>query len=390
MAETHKPPEQFTLRLRRYRPRVRRSSLLGRAHDRARAPPLGFGGHPAGESRLRRLDRHPLLLPRGDLRLVRGAHQRRTGPRLPHPPGPRPRLRGADGVIEVEPMGNMPVIKDLIVDMDAVHWKKVQRVTPWLIAKQPVPEREYLVRERGDGRHHPVDGLHPVRRLRLGLPGDGGRPGLHRPGGARQGLPLRRRPARRRAGHPPAGPRRRPPGDLRLHALLQVRARPARRASTRWARSCACGGSRSTTRRSSTKTTAQRHEAAMVGLIKDYGLLHEAEMVPRSYGGNSWFGKFHPAAGKELLASLPVAIKGAAARENQPEDRDLRPQDPRGRPEERAADLRQGRVPPGALRAEPVHHRLRRGHEETPVPVGATAASGGESPAAPDTEGSAA
>src|SRR3954454_4405371 len=33
----------------------------------------------------------------------------------------------------VEPMGNMPVIKDLIVDMDAVHWKKVQRVVPWLL-----------------------------------------------------------------------------------------------------------------------------------------------------------------------------------------------------------------------------------------------------------------
>src|SRR3954451_17139402 len=33
-------------------------------------------------------------------------------------------------VITVEPMGNMPVIKDLIVDMD-VHWKKIQRVTPW-------------------------------------------------------------------------------------------------------------------------------------------------------------------------------------------------------------------------------------------------------------------
>src|ERR687896_2448164 len=28
----------------------------------------------------------------------------------------------ADGRIIVEPMGNMPVIKDLIVDMDAVHW----------------------------------------------------------------------------------------------------------------------------------------------------------------------------------------------------------------------------------------------------------------------------
>ena len=42
-------------------------------------------------------------------------------------------------------MGNMPVIKDLIVDMDAVHWKKIQRVTPWLINKEPIPEREYLV-----------------------------------------------------------------------------------------------------------------------------------------------------------------------------------------------------------------------------------------------------
>ncbi len=48
-------------------------------------------------------------------------------------------------VITVEPMGNMPVIRDLIVDMDEVHWKKIQRVTPWLINKEPVPEREYIV-----------------------------------------------------------------------------------------------------------------------------------------------------------------------------------------------------------------------------------------------------
>jgi len=34
------------------------------------------------------------------------------------------------GAVVVEPMGNMPVLKDLIVDMDAVHWKKVQRVVP--------------------------------------------------------------------------------------------------------------------------------------------------------------------------------------------------------------------------------------------------------------------
>ena len=39
----------------------------------------------------------------------------------------------------------MPVIKDLIVDMDAVHWKKIQRVTPWLLPEGDPPEREYIV-----------------------------------------------------------------------------------------------------------------------------------------------------------------------------------------------------------------------------------------------------
>src|SRR5918996_222201 len=53
--------------------------------------------------------------------------------------------RARDGEIVVEPMGNMPVIKDLIVDMDAVHWKKVQRVVPWLLPEGDPPEREYIV-----------------------------------------------------------------------------------------------------------------------------------------------------------------------------------------------------------------------------------------------------
>ena len=53
--------------------------------------------------------------------------------------------RSADGTIVVEPMGNMPVLKDLIVDMDAVHWKKVQRVVPWLLTEGDPPEREYIV-----------------------------------------------------------------------------------------------------------------------------------------------------------------------------------------------------------------------------------------------------
>jgi succinate dehydrogenase / fumarate reductase iron-sulfur subunit len=58
----------------------------------------------------------------------------------------RAEARGnADGAIVVEPMGNMPVLKDLIVDMDAVHWKKVQRVIPWLLPEGDPPEREYIV-----------------------------------------------------------------------------------------------------------------------------------------------------------------------------------------------------------------------------------------------------
>jgi succinate dehydrogenase / fumarate reductase iron-sulfur subunit len=58
------------------------------------------------------------------------------------------------------------------------------------------------------------------------------------------------------------------------------------------------------------QNNGERHEAAFTTLIKDFGLLHEAEILPRSYGGNSWFGKFAPAAGKELLSSLPVVFKG--------------------------------------------------------------------------------
>jgi succinate dehydrogenase / fumarate reductase iron-sulfur subunit len=57
------------------------------------------------------------------------------------------------------------------------------------------------------------------------------------------------------------------------------------------------------------QNNGERHEAAFTGLIKDNGLLWEAELLPRSYGGASWFGKFHPAAGKELLSSLPSIIR---------------------------------------------------------------------------------
>jgi succinate dehydrogenase / fumarate reductase, iron-sulfur subunit len=47
--------------------------------------------------------------------------------------------------IMVEPMGNMPVIKDLITDMESTHWTKIRRVTPWLLPHGEPPEREYVV-----------------------------------------------------------------------------------------------------------------------------------------------------------------------------------------------------------------------------------------------------
>ena len=128
---------------------------------------------------------------------VRINGQLRAGLQHPHRRGRRAAPR--DGAITVEPMGNMPVIKDLIVDMDAVHWKKVRRVVPWLLpGGGPARGAEYIVPAGVDDRRHPGDGLHPVRRLRVGLPVARGRPRVHRPGRAREGLPLRRRPARRR------------------------------------------------------------------------------------------------------------------------------------------------------------------------------------------------
>src|SRR5437764_7817380 len=66
------------------------------------------------------------------------------------------------------------------------------------------------------------------------------------------------------------------------------------------------------------RNNGNRHERAFVTLVRDYGLLHEAELLPRSYGGDSWFGKFHPAAAGELLSSLPAVVGGLVRRKISP------------------------------------------------------------------------
>jgi succinate dehydrogenase / fumarate reductase iron-sulfur subunit len=53
--------------------------------------------------------------------------------------------RVGDSEITVEPMANMPVVKDLVTDMESTHWKKIRRVTPWLLPEGDPPEREYVV-----------------------------------------------------------------------------------------------------------------------------------------------------------------------------------------------------------------------------------------------------
>lgn len=56
------------------------------------------------------------------------------------------RVRSAAAPVRIEPLGNMPVIKDLVTDMDA-FWRKVRRTRPYLFppSAPPDPDTEYLV-----------------------------------------------------------------------------------------------------------------------------------------------------------------------------------------------------------------------------------------------------
>ncbi len=217
------------------------------------------------------------------------------------------------GVIEVEPMGNMPVIRDLIVDMDAVHWRKIQRVTPYLINKQPVPEREYIV-----PHENMVDITQTMACIQCGAcvsdclsmeidPLFVGPAALAKAyrfvGDPRDAEPSERLKDLSEDPHGiydcthcfnciDACPKEVAP----MSQIMRLR----RRAGSDF--------------KINDSNNGHRHEDTIVTLIRDYGLLHEAEMLPRSYGGNSWFGKFHPAAGQVLLKSLPSIIPAVLRR----------------------------------------------------------------------------
>jgi succinate dehydrogenase / fumarate reductase iron-sulfur subunit len=218
----------------------------------------------------------------------------------------------ADGrTITVEPMGNMPVIRDLIVDMDAVHWKKIRRVTPWLIGKEPVPEREYIV-----PHENMVDVTQTMACIQCGacvsdclsMEVD---PLFVGPAASAK--------AYRFVGDPRDAQQRERLNDLAedphgiydcTHCFNCIEACPkgvAPMSQIMRLRRVAGSDHHITDR-----NNGHRHEQAFTTLVRGYGLLHEAELLPRSYGGDSWFGKFHPAAGAELVESLPVIAKAVA------------------------------------------------------------------------------
>ena len=111
--------------------------------------------------------------------------------------------RGCTPIVEaghvpvISAMGNLPIVKDLVVDMEP-FWKKMRAMKPWL---QPgydgAAGRQGVPRLAGADERDPQGGaLHQLRLLRLRVQLDGVRPGVPRPGGAREGHALRRRPAR--------------------------------------------------------------------------------------------------------------------------------------------------------------------------------------------------
>jgi succinate dehydrogenase / fumarate reductase iron-sulfur subunit len=66
------------------------------------------------------------------------------------------------------------------------------------------------------------------------------------------------------------------------------------------------------------RNNGERHEQAFVSLVRQYGLLNEAELLPRSYGGDTPLAKFKPVAAAELASSLPAIAKALLRRKVTP------------------------------------------------------------------------
>jgi succinate dehydrogenase / fumarate reductase iron-sulfur subunit len=215
-----------------------------------------------------------------------------------------------NGAIVVEPMGNMPVIKDLIVDMDAVHWKKVQRVVPWLLPEGDPPEREYIVEPESM-----IDITQSMACIHCGAcvsaclslevdPEFIGPAALAKAyrfvGDPRDAhtedrlLDLAEDPhGIYDCTHCFACVEVCPKDVAPMNQIMRLR----RRATGDYEIKDANNG--------------YGHEKAFVGLIERYGTLHESQLLPRSYGQGSLIrSQFDPASLKQLLPTTGTVVNG--------------------------------------------------------------------------------
>src|SRR3954468_9508945 len=216
----------------------------------------------------------------------------------------------ADGIITVEPMGNMPVLKDLIVDMDAVHWKKMRRVTPWLLPDGEPPEREYIVPAESM-----IDITQSMACIQCGACV-----------GACLSLevdpefigPAALAKAYRFVGDPRDGATDERLRDLAedphglydcTHCFQCIEVCP---------KDVAPMSQIMRLRRRATndfgikdRNNGYGHEKAFTSLIETYGTLHEAQLLPRSYGEGSFLkAQLSPHGMKNLVPTLPTALRG--------------------------------------------------------------------------------
>jgi succinate dehydrogenase / fumarate reductase iron-sulfur subunit len=207
----------------------------------------------------------------------------------------------------------MPVIKDLIVDMDAVHWKKIQRVVPWLLPEGDPPEREYIVEPTSM-----IDVTQSMACIQCGvcvsaclsLEVD---PDFIGPAALAK--------AYRFVGDPRDGEEEARLKDLAedphgiydcTHCFACVEVCP---------KDVAPMNQIMRLRRRATDdydikdvNNGYGHEKAFTDLIEKYGTLHEAQLLPRSFGEGSLVrGQTKPSAVKQLVANLPTALRGVKA-----------------------------------------------------------------------------
>src|SRR5205085_8745119 len=196
-------------------------------------------------------------------------------------------------------------------------WKKIQRVTPWLLNKEPVPEREYVV-----DRESMVDVTQSMACIQCGA--------CVSDCLSMEVDPLFIGPAALAKAYRFAGD---PRDDQQFERLNDLSQDPHGIYDCTHCFKCidACPKGVAPMsqimrlrRRAGSDfhitdpNNGERHERAFVSLVRQYGLLNEAELLPRSYGGDSPLAKFKPSAAKELSSSLPAIAKALLRRKVTP------------------------------------------------------------------------